>query len=114
MALIKQANARDLARDAIVLDLGDLQRQAGEIVTSAKAQAAMIAVQARAERERIVAGAAETGRAQGFEAGKQEGYKAGVAEGRAAAIAEMKERLGKLEAAWGTAPNRFRLAAMTC
>jgi flagellar assembly protein FliH len=108
MALIKQANARDLARDAIVLDLGDLQRQAGEIVTNAKAQAATIAAQARADRDRIICGAEETGRAQGFAAGKQDGHQAGFAEGRAAAIAEMKERLGKLETAWAAALESFQ------
>lgn len=107
MALIKQSNARDIARDAIVLDLGDLQRQAAAIIAEARAQAAAITAQARAERERILAGAAESGRAQGEEQGRAEGLKAGLAEGRAAAVAEFKERLSKIEAGWSDALARF-------
>lgn len=107
MALIKQSNARDIARDAIVLDLGDLQRQASAIVAEARAQAAAMSVQARAERDRIVSGAAEAGRAKGEETGRAEGYKIGLAEGRAAAISEYKERLGKIEAGWAAALAGF-------
>jgi flagellar biosynthesis/type III secretory pathway protein FliH len=108
MALIKQSNARDIARDAIVLDLGDLQRQATTIVAGARTQAASIAAQAKSERERILAGAAETGRAEGFESGRKQGHQAGLAEGRAAAIGELKERLAKLEASWNAALASFQ------
>jgi hypothetical protein len=77
MALIKHSNSRDIARDAVVLDLGDLQRQAALITRAAHDQAAAVLAEARAERERIVAGAAEAGRAAGFE----EGWSRGGAQG---------------------------------
>lgn len=107
MALIKQSSAHALTRDAIVLDLGDLQRQAAAIVAGARIEADRIAAAARAERERIVAGAAEEGRAKGYEAGRVAGHTAGVEQGRAAAAAEFKDRFAKLEAAWTEAFNSF-------
>ncbi len=107
MALIKQSNAREIARDAIVLDLGDLQRQASAIVAEARVQGATITSQARVERERILAGAAEVGRASGMEQGRAEGHKSGLAEGRAAAIAEFKERLDKIESSWSASLAKF-------
>lgn len=107
MALIKQANARDFARDAIVLDLGDLQRQGTALVAQATRQAETILAQARAERERIVAGAAEQGHADGFVAGRAAGHQAGLEAGRAAALTEFKDRLSKLEAGWSAGLTEF-------
>jgi flagellar biosynthesis/type III secretory pathway protein FliH len=107
MALIKQANARDLARDAIVLDLGDLQRQGAMLVTQARAQAEAIIAEARAERQRILAGAAEQGHAEGLAAGHAAGHQAGFEAGRAAALAEFKDQLAKLDAAWSAAAESF-------
>lgn len=107
MALIKHANAQALTRDAIVLDLGDLQRQASALMTEAKTRAAAIAAQAQAERERILAGAAEAGRTEGFEAGRKAGYEAGLTEGREAALAEFKDRLAGLATGWESALQTF-------
>lgn len=103
MALIKHANSHDLARDAIVLDLGDLTRQGQQLVESARARADQVLAEARTERDRIIAGAAEKGHAQGLAQGLEDGRKKGQDEGRTAAAAERKLQIEQLEKAWTAA-----------
>jgi flagellar assembly protein FliH len=107
MALIRQANARQVARDAIVLDLGDVQRQAELIVERAKKSAAEILQSAGAERDRLLRGAADEGRKAGMEQGLAEGRATGAVEGREAALAERAGTLAALEKGWGEALSRF-------
>jgi flagellar biosynthesis/type III secretory pathway protein FliH len=102
MALIKHANASMLAREAVVLDLGDLQRQGMQIVQQAQAQAAKIVADAKAERERILAGAMEKGHAEGKVKGLEEGRKQGFADALDTAIDQHSDALSKLEANWAT------------
>lgn len=107
MALIRQSLAQTVARDAIVLDLGDLVKQGEQLKARARAQADQILAEARAERERLIKGAAEEGRRQGLAQGMEEGKKQGEAAGRQAGLAETRERLAKLESAWGAALEGF-------
>lgn len=107
MALIKHANAAQIAREAIVLDLGDLTRQGQALVESARARADQLLAEARAERDRLIAGAAEKGRAEGFARGLEEGRAKGRDEGRAAAVAEHRAALDSLQAAWSAALDEF-------
>jgi flagellar assembly protein FliH len=113
MAMIRQSNAGTMARDAVVLDLGDLKRQADSIRARARAEAELILAQARAEREKILAGAAEQGKAAGYAAGLEEGCAAGSAQGRAAAVAEIKPVLAALEQAWSASLQEFVGARQT-
>lgn len=103
MALIKHANLSEMAREAVVLDLGDLARQGEAILLRAKARAAQIESEAQAERERIIAGAFEEGRVAGTAQGLEEGRAAGVQQGQAAGLAERREALAALEAGWSAA-----------
>ena len=116
MALIKHANSHELARDAIVLDLGDLSRQGQIIVESARAKADQLLAEAKSERDRIIAGAAEKGYAQGLAKGLEEGRKKGQDEGRAAAAAERKTQIDQVEKAWTAALTQFgtQREAMLC
>ncbi len=107
MALIKHANAAELARDAIVLDLGDLTRQGQILVESARARADQLIAEAKAERDRIIAGAAEKGHAQGLAKGLEEGRKKGQEQGNTAAVAERKSQLEQIEKAWTAALGEF-------
>lgn len=110
MALIKHAQAQTIAREAVVLDLGDLARQGREFMAQARAQADRMLADARAERERIVAGAAEKGHAQGYAEGLAKGHKEGVEKGRASAIAETKKRLDDMATQWSVAAAQFNQA----
>lgn len=107
MALIKHANAAQIAREAIVLDLGDLTRQGQALIDSARARADQILADARAERDRLIAGAAEKGRAEGLARGLEEGRAKGSEEGRAAALSEHRERLARLASSWQVALDEF-------
>lgn len=107
MALIRNSNASTIAREAIVLDLGDLREQGERMVRAARAEAESIVAAAHAERARILAGAADQGQAEGY----VKGLDAGRAEGReqavASALAEHRERLARVEQAWLGALTSF-------
>ncbi|MEM0983804.1 MAG: FliH/SctL family protein [Planctomycetota bacterium] len=96
MPVIKGDRAIDAAKQAFVLDLGDLERRGAEIVLAARGEADRIIAEARAERKRLIAGAKEKGHAEGFEAGKAEGIAAGRKQGEAAAMQAETERLQQL------------------
>lgn len=106
MPVIRHAEAGVLARDAIVLDLGDLARQAEAMRAEAQRRADAIIAEAKAERERILQDVAEEARRAGREAGYAEGMSKGRADGSAAARQEHAERLEALDAAWSEALAR--------
>ncbi|MBL8763183.1 MAG: hypothetical protein JNM07_02810 [Phycisphaerae bacterium] len=97
MALLRNPQAEFMARDALVLDLGDLRRQGEELLTRARAEAEQIRRAAHEERERIIAGASEEGHARGFEAGLVEGRAKGAEEGAAAAFSAATAALEVLQ-----------------
>lgn len=107
MALIRHAEAKQVARDAIVLDLGDVQRQAAQLMEQAQRRAEAIVAEARAERERLLAGAAEQGRAEGLAKGTEEGKRVGIEQGKNAALAEWRAKLGEIEKKWSEALREF-------
>ncbi len=94
-------------KDAVVLDLGDLQRQGEVLVDRARARAAQIVAQGEGERARLIADAAALGKAEGLAAGRAEGEAAGRVAGHAAALAEHGAMLTALEAAWTGALEAF-------
>lgn len=107
MGLIRQAESSTLVRDAIVLDLGDLQRQAEQIKDRTQQEAAKIISDARVERERLIAEARQVGltlgHAQGLEAGLAEGRTQGIAQ----AAAERRKELDVLITGWTKALDEF-------
>jgi flagellar assembly protein FliH len=107
VAVIKSTHSGKLLQDAIVLDLGDLRREAERLEARAREQASSILDEARAERERIIEGADAQGHAQGHERGLTEGREAGLTEGRAQGIHSMEELLSKLSAQWEEALGTF-------
>jgi flagellar assembly protein FliH len=107
MALIRNAQAREIARDAMVLDLSDVSRQGEAIIQSAKQRAEQIVAEAVRERTRLLAGASEEGRKAGFEKGYADGHAKGTSAGREAAVTERRESLAKLESAWNEALTSF-------
>lgn len=100
MALIKRADADSIARDAMVVDLGDLVRQGERIRERARAEAEQVIAAAKAEREKILKGAREQGHAEGFAKGHTEGQAKGREEAMAQAIGERKASLAAIEKNW--------------
>lgn len=84
MPIIKQQQTRPLIRDAVVLDLGDLGRQAARLKEAAQARAAQILREAREEAKRLTDAAEQTG----YEAGHAEGLARGLEDGKAQGHAE--------------------------
>lgn len=87
MSIVKQQSATPLIRDAIVLDLGDLGRQAARLRAASEAKARQILADARDEARRIIEAAEKQGFGQGRAEGLAQGKEAGKAEGHAAALA---------------------------
>ena len=100
MPLLKESNAEAVAETAVVLDLGDLRKQADQLKARAKGEADAIVAEGRAEARRLTDNAAAAGHAEGFEKGRAEGFEQGRADGHAEALAQAAERLAQVEASW--------------
>jgi flagellar assembly protein FliH len=107
MAVIRQAQADRIVKDAIVLDLGDLSRQGELIRARAQEQAEAILAEARAERERLLASAHAEGFARGHAEGMAKGIEEGTTQGREAAAAERRQELDALLRGWTEALRAF-------
>ncbi len=108
MALIRNADAAKIARDAVVLDLGDIAAQGRRLVEEAERKAASIIRDAEAERERLVAAGRDIGEAAGRDAGHAEGVEIGRREGMERAYAEHASAIGGLLASWEEALHGFK------
>ncbi len=107
MALIKNVHADRLAKQAVVLDLGDLGRQADRILGDARRAAERVTAAGRAEAQKLIDSAADRGYQQGHERGLQEGREAGEREGRARAVQKFEPQLEQLINAWTAALERW-------
>ncbi|MBI1369510.1 MAG: hypothetical protein GC162_12760 [Planctomycetes bacterium] len=107
MALIKRSQADCISHDAIVLDLGDLRRQARVLIERAQRQADEILTNAKAEAKRLTDAASKIGHDEGFAKGKAEGFEAGRAAGRIESIRKTDEALVKLQEAWINAARQW-------
>jgi flagellar assembly protein FliH len=100
MPLLKAHHAQGKLRESpIVMDLSDLEKQAGQIVAQARAQAERIVVEARAAAQRetvqIREEARAAGHAEGLQAGLAEGRQQGHDEAAAGAQAQLQELVGR-------------------
>ncbi len=107
MALIRSAQSDVLPRKAMVLDLGDLQRQAEALALEADRRALATIEEARKERDRLITGAHEEGRRQGHEKGLADSLAEGREKGRAEAIAQTRAATDALAKSWEAALTRF-------
>ena len=96
MALIKGSALPDNPGHAVRLDFGDLAKRASLMRETATSEAERILRDARAERDRILDGAAAQGHEQGYQAGLDAGRRAG----REEAIAAFEEQLKSTEQVW--------------
>lgn len=110
MPLIPAAETDTVLRSAIVLDLGDIAAQGEKLKAQAQREAERIVAEARAERARLVEGAAEEGRRAGFAQGVAEGRAEGERQGREAAAAEAAAQLESVQAGFEGALGAFEAA----
>lgn len=107
MPMIPRADAQALAREAVVLDLGDLARQGEALIEHARQEADRIVQEAKAERDRLIAGAEERGYEQGLRRGYDEGVENGTREGLEKAILAERESIESMVGAWTKALEQF-------
>lgn len=113
MGMIRRADIENHTREATVMNLGDLHQQGQTVIRVATEQAEKILQDARAERERLIADAEQTGREQGFRAGHSEGIEAGKKEGFDQALAEHNEKITALITNWEQTLGAFSRARDT-
>ncbi|MFB0987205.1 MAG: hypothetical protein QMB94_12975, partial [Phycisphaerales bacterium] len=107
MPIVKKIHARELLRSAVVLDLGDVGREAADLIEVARNEAESLLADARIEAARLTECAAEIGRAEGMAAGeaagRAEGLAAGATQGREEAMNAMAEELNSIATGWNEA-----------
>lgn len=107
MALIRNREAEQSAQDAIVLDLGDLRREADRLRRQAHEEAERIRAEARAEAQRLTEGAEQRGYEAGYNKGHAEGLEAGRKEGHDEALKQAESSLTQLQQAWVNAAKQW-------
>lgn len=110
MGMIRRSEVERAAREALVLNLGDIARDGELVIARARAEAERIVAEARAERERLIAGATEQGHAAGLSVGTEEGRAAGAVEGRREALESHGAALARIQGAWERSLAEFERA----
>ena len=107
MPVVKGTHALRLTGDAIVLDLGDLQRQAQRLRESAQREADALLAAAREEADALIRGADARGYADGLARGTDDGTAKGREEGRAQSLTARGEEIDALLGRWKAALQRW-------
>jgi flagellar assembly protein FliH len=84
----------------IVMDLADLEREAGEMLARARAQASKIVAEARSEAQRETVRIREDARIAGHQEGLQAGLAQGRQKGQEEAFAGAQQQIRDLTARW--------------
>lgn len=101
MPLLKaQHTPEKLRESAIVMDLSDLEKQAGLIVAQARAQAERLVAKARQDAEREMLRIREEARAAGHAEGLQAGQAEGRQQGHDEAVSNVRAQLEELSGRW--------------
>ena len=98
MPVLKEQRSTSLIRDAVVLDLGDLGRQAERLKAAAEARAQAILEEARERARLITDGAEQAGYDAGHARGLEQGLADGQEKGHAEALAQGAETIQQVTA----------------
>lgn len=107
MAVIRSHNAQSLLNNAVVLDLGDLARQAELLKAEARREAQKIIADAKQRGAEEAREQTEQAIRDGHEQGLKQGIEEGQAQGRAEAIQAMTDALSALNENWAQALTQF-------
>jgi len=103
MTIVKHTNADHMIKDALVLDLGDLQCEADRIIAQAQEEAQRILAEAEGGARKLIDAADEKGYEAGLARGQAEGRAEGIENGRQEAFDELRSRLDDLTNSWNDA-----------
>lgn len=107
MPVIKGCNTVGFTKDAVVLDLGDLGRQAARLRMIAEDKAASIVTKAERKARELITGAEEVGFEQGQAQGFEQGLAQGREQGRQEALSESREQFAQMHAAWSDVAGQW-------
>jgi flagellar assembly protein FliH len=107
MGLIKRADIEEYTRDALVMDLSDLEQRGRLVVDAANTQAKEVLAQANTQREELISTAEEAGRDEGYKQGYAEGLAKGAEQGVLEARQEQTEMIAQLAQLWITQLDTF-------
>ncbi|MEZ6192799.1 MAG: FliH/SctL family protein [Phycisphaerales bacterium] len=107
MSVIKAQNTPRFTKDAVVLDLGDLGRQAARLRMVAEDKAGQIITEAEKKAKELISGAEQIGFERGQQAGYEQGIEDGRVQGRREALEEAREQLAQLHAAWSDVATQW-------
>jgi len=108
MPVLKHQQAAPKLKDAIVLDLGDVGKQAERMREQARRDAERITKDAEQRAQQLIDGAEAKGHEQGYNAGYEEGLEKGREQGRAEALEQMQAQLQQLSDAWTNAAQQWQ------
>jgi len=100
MAIIKNQFAGGFVKDAIVLDMADLRRQADRMRDAARQEADRIIADAKARAAELMRTAEIEAKTRGLEQGTQQGIDQGKRSGHAEALAKSQAQLQQLQQGW--------------
>ncbi len=107
MTVIKNNQAASAIKEAIVLDLGDVARQAQKIRAAAEAKARAILDAASRKAAAITRQAHDEGFKQGHSEGLQKGTEEGRQAGHAEALQQAQEQLEQIQQSWLNAADQW-------
>jgi len=107
MGLIKRADIEDYTRDAIVMDLCDLESRGRSVIEAANEQAQRILSEANTERDRLITSASKDGHEQGHKEGFAQGHREGVEQGIAESRAQQAAMMDQLSELWTAQLDAF-------
>lgn len=100
MPVMKAQATQRVRESAVVMDLSDLEREAGAIVSRARAEAARLIAEGKAAAEREQVRIKETARQTGFDEGLHAGRVQGRQEGHDEALAAAAANLKEMQSRW--------------
>ena len=107
MTVLKKNQAVPMIKEAIVLDLGDVARQAQKLRAAAEAKARGILEAAQDTAARLTREAHEEGYQKGYAEGLQKGLEDGRKTGHAEALEQSSQQLEKIQQSWLDAVNQW-------
>ena len=108
MPVLKATQTSPLIKDAIVLDLGDVSRQAERLRQAAREKARQILDTAQQQARTIAKQTYDEALAKGHESGFAQGMEEGREEGKATARSEAADDLKQVEATWLQAARQWQ------
>ena len=109
MPVLKSEQATEACRDAIVMDLSDVEAEAARIIADARDEERQIVEDAQQQKQRISDEAHDEAYQRGHSEGVEQGMADGRLQGRAEAHEQAAQQLSELQQAWIEAAQSWEM-----